>query len=103
VLSGTSEIAKLTKLINDVKLYSGAHTRLTGLSGILAEPRFLIAAWGRINFKKVPLRPTLVEKSTGGINMKWFLAVSNSIKNGAFQFQPSRCRSILNSGDSQRL
>lgn len=86
VLSGTYESNQLeilkSKIVNNQSCLN--------LSIIMADPNFLIAAWVRIRSKKGSLTPALTTTTLDGIDLEWFEKTSNEMRNGKFQFEPTR-------------
>jgi len=60
------------------------------LSRIMSDPNFLIAAWVRIRSNSGSLTPALGNETLDGIHLSWFEETANTMRNGIFQFSPSR-------------
>nr|YP_010516708.1 putative reverse transcriptase [Haslea provincialis]UXN44251.1 putative reverse transcriptase [Haslea provincialis] len=86
VLSGTYESYQLKILKSNIT----NNKKLTNLSEIMADPNFLIAAWVRlkVNQENFILRET---------NLSWFEETARQMRNGKFQFSPSKRKDILKS------
>ena len=60
------------------------------LSIIMSDPQFLVACWVKIRSNKGALTKALTNNTLDGINEKWFQEVSNTFRNGSFEFSPAR-------------
>ena len=86
VLSGKFKSSQLDILKS--KIISGQ--KCTNLSVIMSDPNFLIAAWVRIRSNNGSLTPSLSDETLDGIKISWFESTTNMMRNGLFQFSPSR-------------
>ena len=64
--------------------------KCNNLSVIMSDPNFLIAAWVRIRSNNGSLTPSLSGETLDGIQLSWFESTANMMRNGRFQFSPSR-------------
>jgi group II intron reverse transcriptase/maturase len=86
VLSGTFESSQLSVLKSNI--VNGE--KCNNLSIIMSDPNFLIAAWVRIRSNSGSLTPALTKETLDGIKLSWFDETANTMRNGRFQFSPSR-------------
>jgi group II intron reverse transcriptase/maturase len=86
VLSGTFESSQLSVLKSNI--VNGE--KCNNLSIIMSDPNFLIAAWVKIRSNSGSLTPALTKKTLDGIKLSWFEETANTMRNGRFQFSPSR-------------
>jgi len=56
----------------------------------MSDPNFLIAAWARIRSNSRSLTFALSKETLDGIALSWFEETANTMRNGIFQFSPSR-------------
>lgn len=73
-----------------LRSYIISNKKCVNLSIIMSDPNFLIAAWARIRSKSGSLTPALSKETLDGIRLPWFEETSNTMRNGIFQFSPSR-------------
>lgn len=86
VLSGTFESKQLKVLKSNII----SNKKCTNLSIIMSDPNFLIAAWVKIKSKSGSLTPALNKDTLDEIELSWFEETANTMRNGKFQFSPSR-------------
>lgn len=90
MLSGIYEFNQLEILKSNII----NNQKCTNLSIIMSDPNFLIAAWVRIRSKQGSLTPALNPTTLDGIDLSWFEETANQMRNGKFQFAPSRRKYI---------
>lgn len=85
-LSGVYESSQLDLL----RSYIISNKKCNNLSTILSDPNFLIAAWVRVRSNSGSLTLALNNETLDGIDLSWFQKTANTMRNGIFQFSPSR-------------
>lgn len=85
-LSGVYDSNQLDLL----RSYIISNRKCINLSVIMSDPDFLIAAWIRVRSNSGSLTPALNNETLDGINLSWFQKTANTMRNGIFQFSPSR-------------
>lgn len=73
-----------------LRSYIISNKKCVNLSIIMSDPNFLVAAWVRIRSNSGSLTPALSKKTLDGIHLSWFEETANTMRNGIFQFSPSR-------------
>lgn len=73
-----------------LRSYIISNKKCVNLSIIMSDPNFLVAAWVRIRSNNESLTPALSKETLGGIHLSWFEETANTMRNGIFQFSPSR-------------
>jgi len=68
----------------------------------MSDPNFLIAAWARIRSKSGCLTVALNTETLDGIALSWFEETAKIMRNGVFQFSPSRRSYICKSDGKKR-
>lgn len=86
MLSGVYESNQLDLL----RSYIISNKKCNNLSIIMSDPNFLIAAWVRVRSNSGSLTPALNNETLDGIDLSWFQKTANTMRNGIFQFSPSR-------------
>ena len=83
VLSGTYRNSQLQEL----RIKSKNREPIKIISQILLDPKFLMECWIRLKLKKNRhIKVTLTKNKLYGIDLKWFITIANSIKNGQYEF-----------------
>jgi retron-type reverse transcriptase len=77
-----------------LKSYIISKKKCVNLSNIMSDPNFLIAAWAIIRSNSKSLTLALNKEILDGITLFWFEETANIMRNGIFQFSPSRKTSI---------
>ena len=85
-LSGVYESSQL----NLLRSYITGNKKCNNLSIIMSDPNFLIAAWVRVRPNNENTPPTLTDEALDKIGLSWFQKTANTMRNGIFQFSPSR-------------
>jgi group II intron reverse transcriptase/maturase len=67
----------------------------------MSDPNFLIAAWARVRSNSGNLALALNKGTLDGIHMSWFKETANTMRNGIFQFSPSR-RTYISRPDGKK-
>lgn len=67
-----------------------SNLKCNNLSIIMSDPNFLMAAWVRVRSNSGSLTPALNNETLDGIDFVWLQKTANIIRNGIFQFSPSR-------------
>jgi group II intron reverse transcriptase/maturase len=67
----------------------------------MSDPNFLIAAWVRIRSKSGSLTSALSKETLDGIHLSWFEETANTMRNGIFQFSPSK-RTCISRPDGKK-
>jgi group II intron reverse transcriptase/maturase len=67
----------------------------------MSDPNFLVAAWVRIRSNSGSLTPALSKETLDGIHLSWFEETANTMRNGIFQFSPSR-RTYISRPDGKK-
>jgi len=57
---------------------------------IISEPKYLIDCYNLIKGKPGNMTPGLDKQTLDGVTEDWFISLGESLKNGKFQFKPSR-------------
>lgn len=86
MLSGVYESNQL----NLLRSYIISNKKCNNLSIIMSDPNFLIAAWVRVRSNSGSLTFALPNETLEGIDLFWFKKTANTMRNGIFQFSPSR-------------
>ena len=73
-----------------LRSYIISNQKCINLSSIMSDPNFLIAAWARIRSNDGSLTFDLSKETLDGIALSWFKETANTMRNGIFQFSPSR-------------
>jgi group II intron reverse transcriptase/maturase len=79
-----------------------SNKKCVNLSKIMSDPHFLISAWVRIRSSSRSLTSALSKKTLDGIALSWFEETANTMRNGIFQFSPSRRIYISKSDEKKR-
>jgi group II intron reverse transcriptase/maturase len=98
MLSGVYKSDQLDLL----RFYIISNKKCVNLSNIMSDTNFLIASWVRIRSKKGSLKVALDNQTLDGISLSWFEETANSMRNGIFQFSPSRRTYISKSNGKKR-
>lgn len=98
MLSGLYDSNQLDLL----RSYIVSNRKCINLSVIMSDPDFLIAAWNRVRSNSGSLTPALNNETLDGINLSWFQKTANTMRNGIFQFSPSRRTHISRSDGRKR-
>jgi group II intron reverse transcriptase/maturase len=98
ILSGIYESIQLETL----KFNIINNQKCTNLSIIMSDPNFLIAAWVKIRSQLGSLTPELNPITLDGIDLSWFEKTANQMRNGKFQFAPSRRKYISKPNGKKR-
>ncbi|MEM1393523.1 MAG: group II intron reverse transcriptase/maturase [Cyanobacteria bacterium P01_H01_bin.150] len=85
-LAGSVEEGQITILKRDIK----EGRKVSNLSLIMSDPNFLVASWVRIRSNRGSLTKALTNVTLDGIDARWFVRTSRQMRNGIFQFSPSR-------------
>lgn len=96
-LSGVYESNQLDIL----RSYIISNKKCVNLSIIMSDPNFLVAAWARIRSNSGSLTPALSKETLDGIHLSWFEETANTMRNGIFQFSPSR-RTYISRTDGKK-
>jgi len=96
-LSGVYESNQLDLL----RSYIISNKKCNNLSIIMSDPNFLIAAWVRVRSNSGSLTPALNNETLDGIDLSWFQKTANIMRNGIFQFSPSR-RAYISRPDGRK-
>lgn len=96
-LSGGYESNQLDLL----RSYIISNKKCVNLSKILSDPNFLIAAWARIRSNSGSLTFAFSKETLDGIALSWFEETANTMRNGIFQFSPSR-RTYISKSDGRK-
>lgn len=86
MLSGVYESNQL----NLLRSYIMSNKKCNNLSIIMSDSNFLISAWVRVRSNSGSLTPALNSDTLDGIDLTWFQKTANMMRNGMFQFSPSR-------------
>ena len=97
MLSGVYESNQL----NLLRSYIISNKKCKNLSIIMSDPNFLISAWVRVRSNNGSLTPALNSDTLDGIDLTWFQKIANSMRNGIFQFSPSR-RTYISRSDGKK-
>ena len=84
-----------------LRSYIISNKKCINLSKIMSDPNFLIAAWARIRSNSGSLTLTLSKETLDGIALSWFEETANTMRNGIFQFSPSR-RTYISKSDGRK-
>jgi group II intron reverse transcriptase/maturase len=76
--------------------------KCNNLSIIMSDSNFLIAAWVKIRSNSGSLTPSFHKETLDGIKLSWFEETANTMRNGIFQFSPSRRTYISKSTGKKR-
>lgn len=85
-----------------LRSYIISNKKCINLSSIMSDPNFLIAAWARIRSNSGSLTFALSKETLDGIALSWFEETANTMRNGIFQFSPSRRTYISKSDEGKR-
>lgn len=85
-----------------LRSYIISNRKGVNLSNIMSDPNFLIAAWARIRSNSGSLTFALSKETLDGITLSWFEETANTMRNGIFQFSPSRKTYISKSDGRKR-
>lgn len=85
-----------------LRSYIISNKKCINLSRIMSDPNFLIAAWARIRSNSGNLTSALSKETLDGIALSWFEKTANTMRNGIFQFSPSRRTYISKSKGGER-
>ena len=85
-----------------LRSYIISNKKCVNLSNIMSDPNFLIAAWVRIRSNSGSLTFALGKETLDGIALSWFEETANTMRNGIFQFFPSRRTYIFKSDGGKR-
>lgn len=99
VLSGIYESNQLEILKSNI--VNGQ--KCSNFSMIMADLNFLIAAWARIKFKQGNLTASFTKITLNKVNLSWFEKTANEMRNGKFQFTPSKRKYIRKSDGKEQL
>lgn len=83
-----------------LRSYIISNKKCVNLSKIMSDPNFLIAAWARIRSNSGSLTFALSKETLDGITLPWFEETANTMRNGIFQFSPSR-RTYISKSDGK--
>nr|UXN44309.1 putative reverse transcriptase [Haslea karadagensis] len=86
-----------------LRSYIISNKKCVNLSQIMSDPNFLIAAWARIRSNSESLTLAVSKETLDGIVLSWFEETANTMRNGVFQFSPSRRTYISKSDGRKRL
>jgi len=86
-----------------LRSYIISNKKCVNVSKIMSDPNFLIAAWARIRSNSGSLTLALNKETLDGITLSWFEEIANTMRNGIFQFSPSRRTYISKSDGKKRL
>lgn len=84
-----------------LRSYIISNKKCVNLSIIMSDPNFLVAAWVRIRSNSGSLTPALSKETLDGIHLSWFEETANTMRNGIFQFSPSR-RTYISRPDGKK-
>ncbi len=84
-----------------LRSYIISNKKCVNLSIIMSDPNFLIAAWARIRSNSGSLAFALSKETLDGIALSWFEETANTMRNGIFQFSPSR-RTYISKSDGKK-
>gem|GEM_PF-21772 len=98
-LSGVYESNQLDLL----RSYIISNKKCNNLSIIMSDPNFLISAWVRVRSNNGSQTPVLKSGTLDGIDLAWFQKTANTMRNGIFQFFPSRRTHISRPDGKKRL
>ena len=99
MLSGVYESNQL----NLLRSYIISNKKCNNLSIIMSDPDFLTAAWVRVGLNSGSLTPPLNSETLDKIDSVWFQKTANTMRNGIFQFSPSKRTFIFKSDGKKRL
>jgi group II intron reverse transcriptase/maturase len=85
-----------------LRSYIISNKKCVNLSIIMSDPNFLIAAWARIRSNSGSLTFALSKETLDGIALSWFEETANTMRNGIFQFSPSRRTYISKTDGGER-
>lgn len=83
-----------------LRSYIISNKKCVNLSKIMSDPNFLITAWARIRSNSGSLTFALSKETLDGITLPWFEETANTMRNGIFQFSPSR-RTYISKSDGK--
>lgn len=89
--------------LNLLRSYIISNKKCTNLSIIMSDPNFLIAAWVRTRSNSGSLTSALSNETLDEIRVSWFERTANIMRNGVFQFSPSRRTYISRPDGKKRL
>lgn len=84
-----------------LRSYIISNKKCVNLSIIMSDPNFLVAAWVRIRSTSGSSTPALSKETLDGIHLSWFEETANTMRNGIFQFSPSR-RTYISRPDGKK-
>ena len=84
-----------------LRSYIISNKKCNNLSIIMSDPNFLISAWVRVRSNNGSLTPALNSNTLDGIDLAWFQKTANTMRNGIFQFSPSR-RTYISRPDGKK-
>lgn len=84
-----------------LRSYIISNKKCTNLSKIMSDANFLIAAWVRVRSNNGSITSALNKETLDGIHISWFKETANTMRNGKFQFSPSK-RTYISKPDGKR-